>query len=143
MKSNPRSDDYTFTGGKNTKTNLTYRISKYSRKLKPQDVDDEIARAFNIWGKRINSTFIKTTNNNPDFEIRFEEGYYPGRIHGFDQTGDILAYSTRHVDGLATQIYFNDSVDWTIGDKEEKLFQVAASEIGQALGLVQSPAYFP
>jgi hypothetical protein len=53
------------------KKNLTYRILKYTTKLKNSDVDREIARAFQMWEEVTEFKFTpKMTEKKADINIR-------------------------------------------------------------------------
>jgi len=68
--SDSRSKRYALQGSRWKVKNLTYRISKYPRRLKQPEVDAEIAKAFNVWSKYTDLTFTKKNSNPVHIEIR-------------------------------------------------------------------------
>lgn len=71
--------------------NLTFRISKYPKKLKKTDVDKEIQRAFNVWSEYTDLTF-KPSSGQVHIDIRFESGEH-GDGDPFDGPGGTLAHA--------------------------------------------------
>lgn len=72
------------------KRNLTYRVFQYSEKLKREDVDRLLARAFATWMRHSPLVFNKALSGNVDIEIRFNNGQ---GSNPFDGPGGTLAYA--------------------------------------------------
>lgn len=49
---------------------LTYRISKYPKKLNREDVDKEVAKAFAVWSEYTDLTFTAKKSNPVHIDIR-------------------------------------------------------------------------
>ena len=58
------------TGYRWNKKRLTYRISKYTSDLKKSDVDQEIAKAFQMWAEVTELTFALVEMGKVDIDIR-------------------------------------------------------------------------
>ncbi|XP_055315520.1 matrix metalloproteinase-14 isoform X2 [Sitodiplosis mosellana] len=131
-----RSKRYALQGSRWKVKNLTYRISKYPKKLNRAEVDKEIARAFNVWSEYTDLTFTAKRTNPVHIEIRFEENEH-GDGDPFDGPGGTLAHAYFPVYG--GDAHFDDAEYWTIGSSRgTNLFQVAAHEFGHSLGLSHS-----
>lgn len=134
--SDSRSKRYALQGSRWKVKALTYRISKYPKRLNRQEVDKEIARAFNVWSEYTDLTFTAKRTNPVHIEIRFEENEH-GDGDPFDGPGNTLAHAYFPVYG--GDAHFDDSEHWTIGSSRgTNLFQVAAHEFGHSLGLSHS-----
>lgn len=134
--SDSRSKRYALQGSRWKVKALTYRISKYPKRLNKQEVDKEIARAFNVWSEYTDLTFTAKRTNPVHIEIRFEENEH-GDGDPFDGPGNTLAHAYFPVYG--GDAHFDDSEQWTIGSSRgTNLFQVAAHEFGHSLGLSHS-----
>lgn len=72
--------------------NLKYRISKYPRLLKKEDVDVEVAKAFGVWSGYTDLTFTQMKSGQVHIEIRFEKGEH-GDGDPFDGPGGTLAHA--------------------------------------------------
>ena len=57
------------TGSRWPKKQLTYKISKYTRKMNKSDVDREIARAFQMWADVTDLTFVHQNNESDNADI--------------------------------------------------------------------------
>ncbi len=57
-------------GDRWNKKRLTYRISKYTSDLKKLDVDQEIAKAFQMWAEVTELTFVLVEMGKVDIDIR-------------------------------------------------------------------------
>lgn len=65
-----RSKRYALQGSRWRVKNLTYKIAKYPKRLKPADVDQEIARAFAVWSQDTDLTFTRKTSGPVHIEIK-------------------------------------------------------------------------
>ncbi|KAF5304494.1 hypothetical protein FQA39_LY09690 [Lamprigera yunnana] len=133
--SDSRSKRYALQGSRWKVKNLSYRITKYPRKLAQKDVDAEIARAFAVWSEYTDLVF-KPSKGQVHIEIRFETGEH-GDGDPFDGPGGTLAHAYFPVFG--GDAHFDASEQWTINSyRGTNLFQVAAHEFGHSLGLSHS-----
>ncbi|XP_017061889.1 stromelysin-3 isoform X2 [Drosophila ficusphila] len=131
-----RSKRYALQGSRWRVKNLTYKISKYPKRLKPADVNAEIARAFAVWSEDTDLTFTRKTSGPVHIEIKFVESEH-GDGDAFDGQGGTLAHAFFPVFG--GDAHFDDAELWTIGSpRGTNLFQVAAHEFGHSLGLSHS-----
>ncbi|XP_064541521.1 matrix metalloproteinase-14 isoform X2 [Drosophila montana] len=131
-----RSKRYALQGSRWRVKNLTYKISKYPKRLKRNDVDAEIARAFAVWSEDTDLTFTRKTSGPVHIEIKFVESEH-GDGDAFDGQGGTLAHAFFPVFG--GDAHFDDAELWTIGSpRGTNLFQVAAHEFGHSLGLSHS-----
>lgn len=119
------------------KNSITYRVSKYSKKLKRNLVDDAFKSAFKIWSDVTNLNFTQNKKNIGDIEIKFAKGFH-GDQYTFDGPGGILAHST-FPGGKENVVHFDDDEKFTDGVKNGfNLLFVAAHEFGHSLGLTHS-----
>ncbi|XP_052838991.1 matrix metalloproteinase-14 isoform X2 [Drosophila gunungcola] len=131
-----RSKRYALQGSRWRVKNLTYKISKYPKRLKRVDVDAEIGRAFAVWSEDTDLTFTRKTSGPVHIEIKFVESEH-GDGDAFDGQGGTLAHAFFPVFG--GDAHFDDAELWTIGSpRGTNLFQVAAHEFGHSLGLSHS-----
>ncbi|XP_037046819.1 matrix metalloproteinase-14 isoform X1 [Bradysia coprophila] len=131
-----RSKRYALQGSRWKVKALTYRISKYPKKLNRQEVDKEVLKAFSVWSDYTDLTFTAKRANPVHIEIRFEEGEH-GDGDPFDGQGGTLAHAYFPVYG--GDAHFDDAEYWTINSaRGTNLFQVAAHEFGHSLGLSHS-----
>lgn len=131
-----RSKRYALQGSRWKVKALTYRISKYPKKLNRQEVDKEVLKAFSVWSDYTDLTFTPKRANPVHIEIRFEEGEH-GDGDPFDGAGGTLAHAYFPVYG--GDAHFDDAEYWTINSaRGTNLFQVAAHEFGHSLGLSHS-----
>ncbi|XP_049547028.1 matrix metalloproteinase-14 isoform X3 [Anopheles darlingi] len=134
--SDTRSKRYALQGSRWKVKDLTYRISKYPKRLERTAVDSEIAKAFGVWSRYTDLRFTPKRSGAVHIDIRFEENEH-GDGDPFDGPGGTLAHAYFPVYG--GDAHFDDAEQWTI-DKPRgtNLFQVAAHEFGHSLGLSHS-----
>ncbi|XP_025830615.1 matrix metalloproteinase-14 isoform X3 [Agrilus planipennis] len=133
--SDTRSKRYALQGSRWKVKNLTYKISKYPKKLVKKDVDAEIAKAFAVWSEFTDLKF-KPSKGQVHIEISFETGEH-GDGDPFDGPGGTLAHAYFPVFG--GDAHFDNQEHWTISSyRGTNLFQVAAHEFGHSLGLSHS-----
>lgn len=134
-----RKKRYALHGSKWSKHYLTYKISKYGKRLKKEDVDREIHRAFTVWSEVSPLTFTKRETGAVDIDIRFEK-YWHGDNNPFDGQGQTLAHA--FFPQFGGDAHFDDDEPWTINLPDGvDFFQVATHEFGHSLGLAHSNIY--
>lgn len=114
---------YTLQGSKWTIKALTYRISKYPKKLHKFDVDREVAKAFALWSQHTDLTFSPKFSGPVDIDIRFVSFEHRDGV-SFDGPGTVLAHAHYPVHG--GDVHFDNNENWTINSPQGiNLFQVA------------------
>lgn len=68
--SDSRSKRYALQGSRWKVKALTYRISKYPKRLKKEDVDKEVAKAFSVWSEYTDLSFTAKKTNPVHIDIR-------------------------------------------------------------------------
>ncbi|XP_033102154.1 matrix metalloproteinase-17-like [Anneissia japonica] len=129
--------------------NFPFRIVNYPRNRQTRDgitdyeVKAIIVRAFQIWSDHIPVTFKETTDI-ADIELSFGSRAH-GDLYPFDGPDGTLAHA--YLPGiydvlLAGDVHFDDDERFTQNSYiNYNLLQVAAHEIGHALGLAHSNVY--
>lgn len=70
--SDSRSKRYALQGSRWKVKALTYRISKYPKRLNKDEVDKEVAKAFAVWSEYTDLTFTAKKITPVHIDIRFE-----------------------------------------------------------------------
>ncbi|XP_075169786.1 matrix metalloproteinase 1 isoform X2 [Haematobia irritans] len=131
-----RSKRYALQGSRWRVKALTYKISKYPKRLKRSDVDTEVSKAFSVWSEYTDLTFTAKATGPVHIEIKFVESEH-GDGDAFDGVGGTLAHAFFPVFG--GDAHFDDAELWTVNSpRGTNLFQVAAHEFGHSLGLSHS-----
>lgn len=128
---------YTLQGSKWASNELSYRISKYPRRVKDRAaVDKEISRAFKMWADVSPLTFTHKKSGPVNIDIQFVRGEH-GDGDPFNGPGGTLAHA--FFPRYGGDAHFDDEEKWTIDEHGGvNLFQVAAHEFGHSLGLSHS-----
>lgn len=128
---------FTFFGGKWKKKELTYRITKYSRHLSRDVVDEEIAKSFEVW-ERVTPLTITPAEpgTKADILIRFVTGFHGDGF--FDGRGGTLAHAASPAGG--GDVCLDDAEPWSnkFSKSLTNLWDVATHELGHSLGLGHS-----
>lgn len=66
-----RSKRYALQGSRWRVKALTYKISKYPKRLKRSDVDTEVAKAFGVWSEYTDLTFTPKASGPVHIEIKY------------------------------------------------------------------------
>ncbi|KAL3207641.1 hypothetical protein MRX96_010113 [Rhipicephalus microplus] len=128
---------YALQGSKWASNELSYRISKYPRRVKDRAaVDKEIARAFKMWSDVSPLSFTHKKTGPVNIDIQFVRGEH-GDGDPFNGPGGTLAHA--FFPRYGGDAHFDDEEKWTIDEYTGvNLFQVAAHEFGHSLGLSHS-----
>ncbi|CAF90839.1 unnamed protein product, partial [Tetraodon nigroviridis] len=119
-----------------TKELITYRITRYTPDLPQSQVDETIAKAFQLYSDVIPLNFKQIYSGTADIMILFQGGSH-GDFYPFDGRGGVLA----HANSLGREhwmAHFDEDETWTNNEKGVNLLLVAAHVIGHALGLDHS-----
>ena len=135
-------------GSKWSKNKITYRVSKYTKQIKMNSVDDVFKRAFKMWSDVTDLKFKQKKKGSGDIDIQFNKGYH-GHKSRFDGPHGVLAHAS-YPRRQKTYVHFDDEETFTDGQEVKKginLLQVAVHEFGHSLGLhhseVNSSIMFP
>ena len=89
----PSRDLTLFEDDKWEKKKLTWRVTKFSSQGMPRElVNESLRRAFYVWEKHADITFVWVEEGVPDLEIRWEVGDH-GDGDPFDGSGGTLAHA--------------------------------------------------
>lgn len=134
---NSRFKRYVLHGSKMMKNDLTYRITRYSKRLSRQEVDGIFERALNVWSKYTDLKFTAAHRFPVDIEIRFEENEHYCR-YPFDGLNGEMAHASSPTNACShcSFVHFDDAENWS----RDLLFHVALHEFGHTLGLQHSDA---
>ncbi|KAM3615499.1 uncharacterized protein V6R79_003061 [Siganus canaliculatus] len=120
-----------------TKRLITYRITQYTRDLSQRQIDETIAKAFQLYSDVIPLDFKQIYSGTADIMILFKGGYH-GDFYPFDGAGGVLAHANSPGRGQGGDTHFDDDETWTLTRRGVNLLLVAAHEFGHALGLDHS-----
>ena len=109
-----RSKRYSLEGGRWREDVVTYNISRYSRQIRKDVVEDYIGAAFKIWSDVINLVFVKENRGDVHINIRFETGHHSVDANdpSFDGPGGYHAHAFFPVYG--GEVHFDDDEDWIL-----------------------------
>uniref|UniRef100_H2SI69 Peptidase metallopeptidase domain-containing protein n=2 Tax=Takifugu rubripes TaxID=31033 RepID=H2SI69_TAKRU len=116
---------------------ITYRITRYTPDLPQKQVDQTIAKAFQLYSDVIPLDFKQIYGTVSDIEILFQGGYH-GDFYPFDGRGGVLAHANSPGQQQGGDTHFDDDETWTLSQRGVNLLLVAAHEFGHALGLDHS-----
>uniref|UniRef100_A0A673BWF0 Collagenase 3-like n=1 Tax=Sphaeramia orbicularis TaxID=375764 RepID=A0A673BWF0_9TELE len=116
---------------------ITYRITQYTPDLSQRQVDETIAKAFELYSDVIPLNFKQIYSGTADIMILFKGGYH-GDFYPFDGAGGVLAHANSPGRGQGGDTHFDDDENWTLTRRGVNLLLVAAHEFGHALGLDHS-----
>ena len=143
-----QNDYYVLFDRKWEKTNLTYKVNKYSTKITRAEVDYAIMSAMRAWESVTNIKFEKRRAGLVDIDISFEKGLHPPCGRPFDGPGlsdgkkanelGHAFYPGRY--RSSGDIHMDDTEPWTIKLSKGRAFliPILIHELGHSLGLKHS-----
>ncbi|XP_073831872.1 neutrophil collagenase-like [Musca autumnalis] len=141
-----RSKRFIFGAKTWTKRHIKYLIGNRSLKIPAQQVERDIARAFEVWSQYSNLKFERVNDTSADIIIGFGSKYH-GDNFPFDGVGNILAHAfyPYEMGSWGGDVHFDEDENWKENSPELSkgvdFYTVALHELGHSLGLAHSPTY--
>jgi len=134
--SSGNSSSYQAQGSRWEKRTLSYRVTRYSKKMSGALVNADVRRAFRFWSEATNLKFFSKDGGDVDIEIAFFT-FSHGDGNPFDGVGGTLAHA--YFPRYGGDVHMDDSEAWTENSKKGTNFlQTLTHEIGHSLGLSHS-----
>ncbi|XP_025933679.1 stromelysin-1-like [Apteryx rowi] len=124
------------------KEDVTYRILNYTPDMLQDDVEEAIAKAFQLWSSVTPLRFTRLYSGEADIMISFASGFHSD-FYSFDGPGGTLAHAYAPGKGIGGDAHFDEDENWTKFTTYNgyNLFLVAAHELGHSLGLGHSNVF--